>query len=87
MKILLIDNEPEIRNVLKVMVAAWSKGMHPIEEADGVATGVEKINSFNPDVVFLDVEMNDGTGFDLLSKLEKPSFQYKHLNLVLLTIY
>ncbi|MBL0146905.1 MAG: response regulator transcription factor [Chitinophagaceae bacterium] len=75
MKILLIDNEPEIRAVLKEMVEAWSKGMHSIEEATGVATGIEKINSFNPDVVFLDVEMNDGTGFDLLSKLSKPSFQ------------
>jgi two-component system LytT family response regulator len=75
MKILLIDNEPEIRTVLKEMVEAWSKGMHPIEEADGVASGVEKINNFNPDIVFLDVEMNDGTGFDLLNKLEKPSFQ------------
>jgi two-component system, LytTR family, response regulator len=75
MKILLIDNEPEIRKVLKEMVEAWSKGMHIIEEADGVATGVEKINSFKPDVVFLDVEMNDGTGFDLLSQLDKPSFQ------------
>jgi two-component system LytT family response regulator len=75
MKILLIDNEPEIRNVLHEMVQAWSKGMHTIEVADGVETGVEKINSFNPDVVFLDIEMNDGTGFDLLSKLTKPSFQ------------
>jgi two-component system, LytTR family, response regulator len=75
MKILLVDNEEEIRNVLREMVEAWSKGMHSIEEADGVATGVSKIDSFNPDVVFLDVEMNDGTGFDLLSKLTKPAFQ------------
>jgi two-component system, LytTR family, response regulator len=75
MKILLVDNEEGIRKVLREMVEAWSKGMHYIEEADGVATGVEKINSFNPDVVFLDVEMNDGTGFDLLNQLNKPSFQ------------
>jgi two-component system, LytTR family, response regulator len=75
MKILLIDNEAAIRHVLRDMVAAWSKGMHTIEEADGVATGVSIINSYKPDVVFLDVEMNDGTGFDLLSQLTKPSFQ------------
>jgi two-component system LytT family response regulator len=75
MKILLIDNEAVIRNVLKEMVQAWSKGMHAIEEADGVATGVDKINSFQPDVVFLDVEMDDGTGFDLLNQLVKPNFQ------------
>ena len=75
MKILLIDNEKEIRLVLKDMVAAWSKGMHTIDEADGVASGVQKINALQPDIVLLDVEMNDGTGFDLLKQLVDPSFQ------------
>lgn len=75
MKILLVDNEPEIRSVLKEMVLAWAAGVHVIEEADGVATGVEKINAFQPDVVLLDVEMNDGTGFDLLKQIPNPSFQ------------
>jgi two-component system LytT family response regulator len=75
MKILLIDNEAAIREVLREMVEAWSKGMHSIEEADSVTSGIEKINAFQPDVVFLDVEMDDGTGFDLLSQLSKPSFQ------------
>ncbi len=75
MKILLIDNEPEIRAVLREMVYAWAKDMHQVDEADGVQTGMEKINAFNPDIVFLDVEMDDGTGFDLLSKLTKPNFQ------------
>ena len=75
MKILLVDNEPEVRQVLKDMVTAWAKDIHTIAEADGVATGVEKISSFNPDIVLLDVEMNDGTGFDLLKQLSNPSFQ------------
>jgi two-component system, LytTR family, response regulator len=75
MKILLIDNEPEIRGVLKEMVSTWSKGLHSIAEADGVATGLQQIGSMNPDIVLLDVEMNDGTGFDLLKQLSNPSFQ------------
>jgi two-component system LytT family response regulator len=75
MKILLVDNEKEVRLILKDMVTTWSKGEHIIEEADGVATGIEKINSFTPDIVLLDVEMNDGTGFDLLKQLTSPSFQ------------
>jgi two-component system LytT family response regulator len=74
MKILLVDNEKEIRLVLKEMVAACSN-YHIIEEADGVASGIEKINSFQPDLVLLDVEMNDGTGFDLLKQLNNPTFQ------------
>ncbi len=75
MKILLVDNEAEVRSVLMDMVSNWSKGMHTIEEADGVATGTEKIKFFNPDIVLLDVEMNDGSGFDLLKQLNNPSFQ------------
>jgi len=57
------------------MVETWAKGMHTIDEAGGVATGVAKINSFHPDVVLLDVEMDDGTGFDLLKQVPNPSFQ------------
>ncbi len=75
MRILLIDNEPIIRSILKDLIENWSKGLHQIEEADGVVTGISQISSFSPDIVFLDVEMNDGTGFDLLSQLHKPKFQ------------
>jgi two-component system, LytTR family, response regulator len=75
MKILLVDNEKEIRLILKDMVTSWSAGHHMIEEADGVASGVKKINSFQPDIVLLDVEMNDGTGFDLIKQIPSPSFQ------------
>lgn len=75
MKILLIDNEEVIRTTLRDMVETVGKGMYTIAEADGVQTGIEKINSFNPEVVLLDVEMNDGTGFDLLKQIENPSFK------------
>ncbi len=75
MKILLVDNEKEIRQVLKDMVIASSNGMNIIEEADGVAAGILKINSFQPDIVLLDVEMNDGNGFDLLKQVKDPHFQ------------
>jgi len=75
MKILLVDNEKEIRLILKDMVAAYENGQHSIEEADGVAGGIAKILTFKPDIVLLDVEMNDGTGFDLLKQLTNPSFQ------------
>lgn len=75
MRILLIDNEPIIRSILKDLIENWSKGLHQIEEADGVVSGINQISKFLPDIVFLDVEMNDGTGFDLLNQLHKPKFQ------------
>jgi len=75
MKVLVVDNEKEIRQVLLDMVAACGNGRYITAAADGVASGVAKINSFAPDIVLLDVEMNDGTGFDLLKQVPNPSFQ------------
>jgi len=37
--------------------------------------GIEKITQFRPDIVLLDVEMDDGTGFDLLQQIPQPGFQ------------
>jgi two-component system, LytTR family, response regulator len=75
MKILIIDNEIEVRNTLFEMVKKWCNDKHEIEEANGVNTGLLAIEHFKPDVVLLDVEMDDGSGFDLLKKLSNPTFQ------------
>jgi two-component system, LytTR family, response regulator len=75
MKILLIDNETEIRHIVRDMVIAVGNGQYSISEADGVASGMAAIHSFQPDIVLLDVEMNDGTGFDLMKQIPDPSFQ------------
>ncbi|MFN8251034.1 MAG: LytTR family DNA-binding domain-containing protein [Ferruginibacter sp.] len=75
MKILVIDNEPQVRQTVKELLELWSRGEHVIEEADGVKTGVAKIEALHPDILLLDVEMDDGTGFDLLRQLTSPSFQ------------
>jgi two-component system, LytTR family, response regulator len=75
MKILLIDNEDDIRSILKEMILQINPTLHQIEEASGVESGLAKIQSFQPEVVFLDIEMDDGTGFDLLNKISAPTFQ------------
>lgn len=75
MRILIVDNEKEIRGLLKDMITAVSADVYIIDEAEGVATGLQKINSFKPDIVFLDVEMGDGTGFDLMNQVQNPAFQ------------
>jgi two-component system LytT family response regulator len=75
MKILLIDNEKEVRELLKDMIGAVAPGTYQLDEAEGVVSGLQKINAFKPDIVLLDVEMGDGTGFDLMNKIANPSFQ------------
>lgn len=75
MKILVIDNDNIIRQGLVTLILEEIKESVQIEEAFGVESGKEKIDSFKPDVVFLDVEMDDGTGFDLMSQIPSPTFQ------------
>lgn len=73
MRILIIDNEPELRSGLRELIQL--KPSDQVEEAEGVKSGLEMITSFDPDLIFLDIEMEDGTGFDLLRQLDQPGFQ------------
>lgn len=75
MKILIVDNEAEIRSVIRSLVETHCDAMDQIEEAEGVASGLALIRQFHPDLLLLDVEMNDGTGFDLLKQVPDPRFQ------------
>ena len=74
-RILIIDNEEELRAGLRAMIIKIAGADISIEEADGVASGLEAIRQLEPDIVFLDIEMEDGTGFDLLQQLSTPKFQ------------
>ncbi|MBK8686504.1 MAG: response regulator transcription factor [Bacteroidetes bacterium] len=75
MKVLIIDNEAPLREGLKCMLQAYCPGIQSIAEADGVESGYKSILLFQPDIVLLDVEMDDGTGFDLAARIEEHHFQ------------
>lgn len=75
MKILIIDNEAPIRAGLRMQLETYVPEMEDLQEATGVATGLIAIETYQPDIVFLDVEMDDGTGLDLLRKLGNYNFQ------------
>ncbi|MES2799076.1 MAG: LytTR family DNA-binding domain-containing protein [Bacteroidota bacterium] len=75
MKVLVIDNEDNIRNGLVNQLKKLSQFVSEVHEAVGVESGLLAINTIHPDVVFLDVEMDDGTGFDLIKRLDKVNFQ------------
>lgn len=68
-KILIIDNEQPIRKELRELILSTSSQITSLEEADGVTSGLKAIQNIKPDVVFLDVEMDDGTGIELVKQL------------------
>lgn len=75
MKLLITDNEPNLRTALRVLLQAFCPEITAIEEAEGVQSGLHKIKNFQPDIVLLDVEMDDGSGFDLMKQVPHPAFQ------------
>ena len=75
MTTLIIDDEQQARTNLKNFITSFCPDFKIKGEADGIETGLEKINSIQPEIVFLDVEMDDGTGFDLLDRVPKIDFE------------
>ena len=75
MKILVVDNEDNIRENVVNMITTFCPFISELHEANGVSSGLLKISEVEPDVVVLDVELDDGTGMDLLSKLHTINFQ------------
>lgn len=74
MKALVIDNEKDIRQSVIDLIAAFCPDITEIGEADGVQTGIQKVKEFRPEILFLDVELGDGTGMELLNQLGKIDF-------------
>jgi two-component system, LytTR family, response regulator len=74
MKILVVDNETNIREGIVQLIESYCPFDSEVFEANGVKTGLESIEQNSPNIVFLDVELDDGTGMDLLSKLNGINF-------------
>jgi two-component system, LytTR family, response regulator len=66
---LIIDDERLARLNLRKKLSVFSE-IEVIGEASGVETGIKAIRDMNPDLLFLDIELSDGTGFDLLNKAD-----------------
>lgn len=74
MTLAVVDDSPDARTTLITLLKKHLP-QASVHEADGVEAGFKLIKQINPEVVFLDVMMGDGTGFDLLAKI--PSIDFK----------
>jgi two-component system LytT family response regulator len=75
LRVLIIDDEGAVRNVISDMIRLYIPDIVFVGEADGVATGLKAIREHLPDILLLDIKMADGTGFDLLDKLDNVNFK------------
>lgn len=70
MKAIIIDDERLARTELKKLLQDFPE-IEIIDEAANADDGIAKIESGQPDIIFLDIQMPGKTGFDLLSELDK----------------
>lgn len=74
-KTIIIDDEKSGREVVANILKLFCSNVIVLAEADSVKTGLEAIHQFKPDLVLLDIQMQDGTGYDLLKKLVTIDFK------------
>ncbi len=72
---LIIDDEEQARKVMRNLVESEYDDLKIVGEGDDISSGIEAIRQHSPDLVFLDIQLKSGTGFELLSRLEKPDFE------------
>lgn len=65
---IIIDDERLARNELKKLLTDFPE-LEVIAEASNATEGIEKIETLQPDVIFLDIQMPGKTGFDMLAEL------------------
>lgn len=71
---IIIDDEQRSRDVLKKTIEKYCKDVKIIATGNCVDDGVDLIRSYNPDLIFLDIEMPNGNGFTLFDKVKNINF-------------
>ena len=71
-RLMIVDDDTSLRLVLRQQFEA--EGLCIIQEADSLAQAYPMIADFNPDMVLLDVQLPDGSGFDICKTLRAQGF-------------
>jgi two-component system LytT family response regulator len=75
-KAIIIDDELHAREYLERIIERYFPNKILLfASCKNINEGIEKIEKFNPDVVFLDINMQNESGFDLLQKIPKIEFE------------
>lgn len=71
---IVIDDEPAARRLMKNLLQEHSHVVNVIAEAGNGREAIQKIEELQPDLIFLDIQMPDLTGFEVLEQLShKPN--------------
>lgn len=72
LRAMVIDDERLARKELRGLLAAHATAIDIAGEAESIEQAVAMIAELRPDVIFLDIQLSPGTGFDLLERIDHP---------------
>lgn len=74
-KALIIDDEPKARQALRQLIERFCPQLHVQAEAATVEEAMACIKQHQPAIIFLDIDLTNGTGFEVLDAFPKPNFK------------
>jgi two-component system LytT family response regulator len=74
-KVLVVDDENKTREFIAKLIRSFGLELEVIAQGENVQTAIEAIQEHKPDLVMLDIQMPDGTGFDVLKQIENKNFE------------
>ncbi|WP_430409870.1 LytR/AlgR family response regulator transcription factor [Kordia sp.] len=77
MKVIIIDDERKARNLLNILISENCPKITEIFEAEDLLSGIELIKKEQPQIVFLDIEMPQHSGLEILNFIEKDNFNFE----------
>src|ERR1043165_818973 len=73
-KAILIDDEVHCLDTLSMLVSDFCPEVQVMEQCVSAKKGLEAIKKFNPELIFLDIEMPTMNGFELLEQFKEIPF-------------
>ena len=72
---IIIEDEKKSRETLLGLLQKYCFSVEIVAQAEGYREGIKLVRKYKPDVIFLDIQMPDGSGFRLLEELKDMEFE------------
>lgn len=74
-KAIIVDDEKSQINSLKSKINEFCPNVEIVGQADSIDIAIEEINKKSPDILFLDIKIPHGGGFELLKRISQRNFE------------
>lgn len=75
LKTIIVENDPKSLSLLLDLISDYCPELDVISCAKDIHDATKQILNQKPDLVFLDIELDDGSGFDLLFQIPEKNFK------------